>query len=244
MPIIIAQIHVVAKDDREQASRQAREIGSVCRNPNCPRYGMPMWGNGGKNRGAMNKDGEGETVVWRLRCGNCNATVTILPAGLVPYSPFTVQTHQEMVITYATGAQTYAKVAEQNKMEGLLTASTIWNWTDSWVRQSEPLLGAMIQASSEFAQNIDITRHLTPSEEEIQAIAKKTKDQTKQQAFIYFSRLCWYTALIAGKIKQMAASFIMQPHNLLQLIQLRTRQYYIFQRTRAQSKKPPPSPAP
>lgn len=231
MTIRIAQIPIVAKDDRDKASRQARAIGITCENKNCPRYAMRMWGNGGKSRGAMNKHGTGETVVWRLRCGGCNASVTVLPAGLVPRSPFTVEAHQEVVVAYATESETYVEIAGRHGGEGLLTSSTIWNWTDSWVRQSESLLGAMVLTSSEFAHAIDITRYLTPSREEIHAISLKTQDPAKQQAFIYWSRLCWYAVHIVSGMKQVALSLTVLPRDLLQLILLRTRRHFIFQRS-------------
>ncbi|OPY57042.1 MAG: hypothetical protein A4E55_01858 [Pelotomaculum sp. PtaU1.Bin035] len=137
MTIKIAQIPIVAKEDREQSSRQARGIGVTCERKGCLRYAKRMWGHGGKSRGAMNI---GETVVWRLRCGGCNATVTISPAGLIPRSPFTVEAHQELVVAYATGSETYAEIADRHGAEGLLTSSTAWNWTDSWVHRSEVLL--------------------------------------------------------------------------------------------------------
>lgn len=232
MTIKIAHIAIVAKENREHASRQARGIGVVCEKKDCPRYTMRMWGNGGKSRGAMNKHGNGETVVWRLRCGGCNATVTVLPAGLVPRSPFIIEAHQEVVVAYATDNKPYVEIAERYGAEGLLTSSTVWNWTDSWVRQSESLLEAMVQTSSEFAQTIDITRYLTPAREEIHAMTLKTQDPAKRQAFIYWSRLCWYAAHIVSGMKKVAvSSFTVLPRDLLQLILLRTRQHFIFQRS-------------
>ncbi|KJS17746.1 MAG: hypothetical protein VR69_03650 [Peptococcaceae bacterium BRH_c4b] len=231
MTIKIAQIAIVAKENREQASRQARELGIICENKDCPRYAKRMWGNGGKSRGAIDEQGNGETVIWRLRCGGCNTTVTVLPAGLVPHSPFTVETHQEVVVAYATDSEPYVEIAERYGEEGLLTSSTVWNWTDSWLRQSESMLGAMVQTSGEYVQAIDITRYITPSVEEIKAIAQKTQKPAKQQAFVYWNRLCWYAAHIVSRMKQAAESLTVLPRNLLQFILLRNQQHFIFQRS-------------
>lgn len=231
MTIRIAQVAIVSKGDYEQASRVARELGIKCEKEDCPRYGKRMWGNGGKSRGAINKQGTGETVVWRVRCEICNTTVTVLPSGLVPHSPYTVEAHQEVVVAYATGRETYVKTADLNGAEGLLTSSTVWNWTDSWVRQSESLLVEMLQTSGEFAQDTDITRFLAPTAEETKVIAKKTKDPAKQQSFVYWSRLCWYAAQIISGMKQVAGSLTVLPHDLLHLILLRTRRHLIFQRS-------------
>ena len=98
------------------------------------------------------------------------------------------------------------------------------------MRQSEFLLGAMVQTSGEYVGAIDITRHLTPSAEEIKAIGHKTQEPAKQQAFVYWSRLCWYVAHIVCRMKQAAESLTVLPRNLLQFILLRTRQHFIFKR--------------
>lgn len=126
--------NLLKRGELERPVPPDRCVSRVCGRKNC------YWRHGSYERDVIDSDGSWTVTVERFKCKFCRATISMLPAFLVPKRWHSLRVIAEKCERYATTETSYRREANGPSREPISSPSQIWRWLDFLSFKAKSLL--------------------------------------------------------------------------------------------------------
>ena len=167
----------------------ARCVSEACRRKSC------YWRHGSYRREVLDEVCSGVVTIERFKCKFCRATISMLPAFLVPKKWHSLRLIAAKCQNYATEETSYRKEANGPCATPASSPSQIWRWLDLIARRAKSLL-LDVQAEA-VAVGVEEER-LIAADEAFCPNAEKARTEVKKACLEQLAKVVSFGSALFG----------------------------------------------